>query len=170
MAKRLIRCVECGAPMTSSRATYHYNESGLHGVFLEDVEIRRCRACKASEAVIPRMEELHRVIAHTVAGKRPRLSPEEIRFLRTHLGWTQRAFAKRIGVSVERVSRWENGHPISRTAEKLLRVLILTHRANGAFSAEMLTQLAADPSRRNGRMNIKRVPVNRVETWRVEQA
>ncbi|MBI1851464.1 MAG: helix-turn-helix domain-containing protein [Planctomycetes bacterium] len=156
--------------MTSSRATYAYDESGLQGVFLEDIEIRRCRACKTSEAVIPRMEELHRVMAHTIAGKRPRLSPEEIRFLRTHLGWTQRAFATRFGVSVERVSRWENGHPISRTAERLLRVLILTRRSNGAFSAEMLTKLAADPSRRNGRMNIKRVPVNRIAKWRVERA
>jgi len=55
-----------------------------------------------------------------------RLLPEEIRFLRTHLGYSGVDFAKAIGVVPETISRWELGKAkITAKDDKLLKLLIL---------------------------------------------
>ena len=64
------KCRTCGKGETStSRETYLYTESGLPNVTLVGVDIRRCRACGAHEVLLPRVEELHRVIAQAVVHK-----------------------------------------------------------------------------------------------------
>jgi len=66
---------------------------------------------------------LNEVLAKAIEQKTQRLEPGEIRFLRKHLGWSGKDFAKRLGVTPESVSRWENGARQMRpTAEKLLRL------------------------------------------------
>jgi len=53
---------------------------------------------------------------------------EEVREARQVLGDTQGAFAERVGVATNTVTRWENGLvPVGRTAAILIRLLKELH-------------------------------------------
>ena len=82
-----MRCVKCHTKMQARRAADHvYAESGLPNVVLKGVEIARCPACGEEAVGIPRIEQLHRLLAHLVIRQRARLAPGEVRFLRKDLG------------------------------------------------------------------------------------
>ena len=121
-----MRCLDCGSTMKVGRENFKYDASGLSGITLNNVEVRRCPGCGDFEVVIPHLEDLHRTIAHTVAQRVERLEAEQVVFLRKYLGWDAATFARRIGVEPETVSRWENGHwVIGPQAERLLRLMVL---------------------------------------------
>jgi putative zinc finger/helix-turn-helix YgiT family protein len=129
--------------MRTARENYLYKESGLPNVTLVGIEVHRCPHCGEHEAVIPKIEELHRVIATTTARKAPRLAREEIRLLRKYLGWSGGDFAEHMGVSPETVSRWENGSaPMGATAERLLRLAALTLEPTSDYSLDILKDVA----------------------------
>lgn len=133
---------DCGAAMTSSRETVKYDASGLPGVTLRNVEVRRCKACGEYEVVIPRIEDLHRVLAVTIIGKTAPLAPEEIRFLRKYLGWSGTDFAKHMGSTAESVSRWENGKlAMSATADRLLRIMVAVKAPVRDYSLDVLKDI-----------------------------
>ncbi len=122
------KCVICGSQMKRSRENHRY-ECGPPNVTLVGAEVLRCPNCGEEEVVVHAVEDLHRALAHTLATKVPRLSAAEIRFLRTWLGLAGVDFAGEIGVTPETVSRWERGdkpQPMGRTAERLLRMLVLS--------------------------------------------
>lgn len=140
-----MKCLECGdAQVTTAHENFNYKASGLP-VTLVNVEVRRCKACGEFEVVIPRIEELHRAIARAVIAKRSRLTPAEIRFLRTRLGWSGTDFARHMGVKAETVSRWENGHDhMSPAADRLLRLMIVTRQPETDYSLESLLDVDAE--------------------------
>ena len=95
--------------------------------------------------VVPRIEELHRTIARAVIVKKTRLTPSEVRFLRTHLGWSGMIVASHMGVKPETVSRWENGHDrISPLADRLLRLMVLTQETLSDYTLDQLVGVDAD--------------------------
>jgi len=111
------------------RETWQYRECGLSNVKLVNVPVHRCAECGEVEVVIPRLPELHGFLAEQLTRKRSSLVAEEFRFLRKHLGFSSTAFAQKIGVTLETVSRWESGkHPIDPVAERLLRLLVATSK------------------------------------------
>ena len=121
-------CFSCGNAINSSLETRRYGT--LVHVILENVPVHRCPACGEEEVEIPRIEELHTLIAELVARKPTRLTAGEIRWLRTHLGYSSVDFAKLMGVSPETVSCWERLDAPKRMglpAERLLRMLTI-HR------------------------------------------
>ncbi len=122
-----MKCANCAHVMTKSLTRHHYKECGLNNVYLDGVVMWKCRACDESELEIQDNEVLHQVIAKAIAEKKSRLKPEEIRFLRVHLGFSGVDFAKTISVKLETVSRWENDpeHEMSLSNEKFLRMLVL---------------------------------------------
>jgi len=88
----LVTCDECGGAMASTRENWEYDESGLPNVILESIEVRRCRSCGTREPVIPRIEELHRILLHPVAPPHdavPRRANRRVRF--DDAGWTELA-------------------------------------------------------------------------------
>src|SRR5207248_8367211 len=102
-----MKCPECGeAEMKVVHRDYAYVESGLPNVVLLGLEFRTCPKCGEEERVIPRLAQLHRLIAERVAGKEARLPGAEIGFLRKHLGWSGEDFAGVLDVRPEPVSRW----------------------------------------------------------------
>lgn len=121
-----MKCIICGQKMTEkTEKKYHYTLSGLSKVFLDGVIIRKC-SCGEEEIDIPNIEELHSVLANIIAMKEAKLVPEEIRFLRSHMGFSGSDFAKKIGTTHNTVSRWENGkRPMPETEEKMLRLMVL---------------------------------------------
>jgi putative zinc finger/helix-turn-helix YgiT family protein len=150
-----VKCIECGGAMKTTRKDHLYVESGLPNVLLQDIEFRTCPACGQHEMVIPRMAQLHRALAETIAEKRERLTGAEIKFLRKHLGWSGEDFAKTMGVRPESVSRWENEkEPMGATAERLLRLMALRGRPIDAYPNERLADVAqGDP--KPARLNFK---------------
>jgi len=129
--------------MKTTRENYLYKECGLSNVTLVGIEVNRCPACGENEAIIPRIEQLHRVIATTIARKMPGITPAEVRFLRKVLGWSGADFAAHMGVSPETVSRWENGAAtMGAAAERLLRLSILTRELTSEISLTILKDMA----------------------------
>jgi len=153
-----MKCARCGGAMTTARENYLYRECGLAHVTLVGIAVARCRHCGEHEAIIPRVEQLHVAIAATIARKPPRLLPEEIRFLRRHLGWSGGDFAAHLGVSRETVSRWETGAtPMGPVAERLLRLAAVTRLPGESDTLSVLRHVARGrPSTRSLHVAMKR--------------
>lgn len=141
-----MKCIHCGkASMIAGRENHSYKASGLP-VTLVNVEVSRCKACGESVVAIPKIEQLQKTIARAVISKRSRLTPAEVRFLRTHLGWSGSDFARHMGVKPETVSRWENGHDqMSPSADRLLRLMIVTRDPVSNYSLDSLLDVDGAP-------------------------
>ncbi len=135
-------CEECGGEMQPERGDYP--DPDLPGVVLLGIEMPRCAKCTASEIEIPHLDGLHRLLASAIVGKRGRLAPSEIRFLRSSTGWTGVEMARHLGVTPEAVSRWENAKDtIGAIADRLVRMV--TAAQLGAHApVEVLTELTDD--------------------------
>jgi putative zinc finger/helix-turn-helix YgiT family protein len=144
-----MKCLECGTVMATRRGRHQYRQSGLSGVTLDGVEIRECPHCGAREVAIPRIEQLHHLIASHVIHQTASLSPAEVRFLRKYLGWSATDFAARMRTTRETVSRWENGKTAMRPqADQLLRWMVATLRPVEDYGIEGLLNLSTERSRR----------------------
>jgi putative zinc finger/helix-turn-helix YgiT family protein len=127
MEDEVIKCVNCGGAMKTARGTHRYTESGLSDVTLDNVDIRTCPECGEREVVIPKIENLHRMIARCLIREPGILKPDVIKFLRKWLGFSSQDFALMMGVRPETVSRWENkesAYPLTPTTDRLLRLLV----------------------------------------------
>ena len=145
---RKVNCVECGGAMTTARENYKYDISGLRHVTLMGIWISRCAACGNYEVSISRIEDLHRLIAKCVIEKETRFTGMEVRFLRKILGLTAIDFARRMGVTVETVSRWENdATAIGTQADRFLRLLVALGELTTKYPAEKLDLIDSDSVR-----------------------
>ena len=123
------RCPSCGAARLVS-SVEDRPLLALPSVTIRGVKVRTCGACGEEVVAIARLDELLEVVAETLVHRPGRLSGEEVRFLRKHLGWSGRGFARRFGLTPEHVSRIENGHsPISVAADRLLRIVVSEGKA-----------------------------------------
>jgi len=140
-----MNCTECGKPMNEKLLNeYQYTECGLDDVTLVGVTERFCPEGH-QEVVIPRMKELHRVIAKNLAAKDSLLTGQEARFLRKYLGCSQADLAKRISVSSETVCRWETeASELSWRNELLLRMSVLMDLRNHNYGAKAFDAVAKD--------------------------
>jgi putative zinc finger/helix-turn-helix YgiT family protein len=143
MERKTMTCLPCGGKLAKKRENYRYTSCGLPNVTLVGVEVRRCGKCGDHEVVIPRIEELHRVLAAAIVRRASRLIPAEVRFLRKYLGYSGVDFAKVIGVSAESVSRWENAKETMRpSVEKLLRMLVAYTQPIRDYPIETLAKIS----------------------------
>lgn len=135
-----MKCADCGGPVTAERnAVRRYDIGGLPHVVLHGVEVIRCDACGRETVAIPRVAQLHRIVAHQIVSQRRMLAPIEIRFLRKHVGLSATDFAQRMGVTRETVSRWETGStPMGPAADRLLRLIVVTHEPSDNYVVDDL--------------------------------
>ncbi len=97
-----MNCMNCGSKIKKNKESlYHYTDCGLSKVYLKGIEILECTNsdCAEEEIVFPNLEELHSLLATHIASQKNKLLPEEIRFLRVHLGFSGTDFAEHVGVS-----------------------------------------------------------------------
>lgn len=117
------------------------------------MEVRRCPACGEYEVVIPRLEELHALIATAIIQEPARLTDDEIRYLRKFLGWSGADFARMIGAKPETVSRWETGTAAMGVQADRLRRLMVAHlkpvQDYGADRIKNTATVPAKPARLN---------------------
>jgi putative zinc finger/helix-turn-helix YgiT family protein len=153
--------------MTSKRETVKYDASGLSGVTLVNVEVRRCPKCGAYEVVIPHIEQLHRLLADSVIRKNGALVPEEIRFLRKYLGWSGVDFAAHMGATAETVSRWENGKlTMSPQADRLLRTMVALREPESHYKVDALKEILPKRAAKPLRVGLRSAPSG----WRKDPA
>lgn len=119
-------CTACGATARVVRGTYRFSECGLPAVELQGVEIVKCGKCGNEEVIIPRMNELMRLLALAVVSRPVRLRGEEVRFLRKYLNMTQSQFAELIHVHKSSLSKWENDEDkVGEQSDRLIRAVAL---------------------------------------------
>ena len=133
-------CTNCGEQVTAERRNYRYTESGLSNVVLQGIEVADCPKCGNSDAIIPRMAGIHRAIAQALANSPGRLTGEQLRFLRKHLGLSGDRLGRYLHTDRTRISKWERGEDrIGPGADRLVRLLAAaldSELRRGASSAD----------------------------------
>lgn len=105
-----MKCDVCEAEMIVKQAElFHYVESGLPNVYLSGIEVEECPNGHGESPSIPRLPELHELIAEAVCLKPSLLTGAEARFLRKELGMKAKDWAAYLHVDAATLSRWENG-------------------------------------------------------------
>ena len=134
MAEEISKCPNCGKRMQKVRANkpYHYTASGLSNVMLQGIKVYRC-ACGEEMAQIPRMGELHMVIAISLLKKSECLEGDELKFLRKYFRLKATEVAEKLKVTKQTFSRWENGRErIGEASERLVRIFFLMKLVDNA--------------------------------------
>jgi DNA-binding transcriptional regulator YiaG len=132
-------CEDCNVEMkvrkATSRKPYHYELAGLKNVALAGIDVYICPNCGTEAPVIPKIVELHRVLALALVNENGDLTGDEVRFLRKWLGYGSGRFAELIGMTIEHLSRVEHGHKVLGTSsDRLLRVMVLTAAKKTGFA------------------------------------
>lgn len=126
-----MNCDVCRAPMKGRPATeqapYLYTLGGLPHVGLAGIVVYECATCRASVPVIPKIGELHRVLAAAFVRKPTPLLGSELRFLRKHAGFSAQEFAALLAVDPSHLSRVENAKgskSLGPSTERLARAIV----------------------------------------------
>ncbi|MCE6007569.1 helix-turn-helix domain-containing protein [Acinetobacter soli] len=102
---------------------YHYTESGLRNVWLENGYIEKETPYGKAVSFID-LDGLHRAIGLHLVNHKPRLTGAEVRYLRKEMNLSQEGLADILGVSDSSVRAWENHRTkIPKPSERLLRVM-----------------------------------------------
>lgn len=110
-----------------TKLDYRYDECGLDNVILVNLE---CCQDDEGEVVVtvPNINVLHRSLLKAVAEKNTGITPQELRFMRTEIGFTQAEMAAVVNRDAQSIGRWERGEkPIDPSAETIIRILALQH-------------------------------------------
>jgi len=104
---------------------YHYTECGLQNVFIDGLDFLVDDA--GDEIItIPAINELHRLIAKGIVSHKHGISGEELRFLRTEMGFTQSELAAIVHHDKQSIGRWERSEfDIDSAAEAIIRKLAI---------------------------------------------
>lgn len=109
--------------LSEGRMSYRYTECGLDNVVIEGVDMH---VDDSDEPVlhIPAVNELHKTIARGIVESETGISGQELRFLRTLVGFTQAELGRCLHRDAQSIARWEkNQTPISATSETVIRLL-----------------------------------------------
>ena len=118
-------CTSCGELVTPERRSYRDTESGLSNVILQGVEVADCPKCGNSDVIIPRIAKIHRAIAQALANSPARLTGEQLRFLRSHLGMSGEEFGRYLHTDKTKISKWERGEDrIGPATDRLVRLVV----------------------------------------------
>jgi len=144
-----MQCARCkGSDLDERIATeerpYAFTPSGLSSVFLCGIKVERCEKCGLESPSIPRLGQLLDVIAGDLLRKRSRLTGEEVRYLRKHVGLAAGAFAALVRVTPEHFSRLENGKTsVTEPIDRLTRAVV-SARQDSDFLFEILLKWAEE--------------------------
>ena len=103
---------------------YHYTESGLDNVWLENGFHER-NTSYGKAVSIQVVDGLHAILALRITHKQGRISGKELRFLRCQLQLSQGSLAKLMGLTEQAVSLWERTGKVPKHADSFVRLLVL---------------------------------------------
>lgn len=135
-------CPHCGKALKKAQIKdYHYRESGLSNVYLQNIASYQCE-CGEKLMQIPGIDRLHDAIAFNLLKKPSLLTGAEFRFLRKWVGLTANQLAALLGVKTRiSVSRWENGKaPLTASTDHAIRLLVMRLKEE-ALHQRMFTEI-----------------------------
>lgn len=135
---------------------YHYTECGLQNVFIDGMKI--VIDDEGDEIVtISYINELHKMIALGVVSHKHGISGDELRFLRTEMGYTQAELAGLVHHDRQSIGRWERSEfEIDSSAEAIIRRLSIEKLAlDSADGIDALSKYCV-PSVSTQPINIKK--------------
>jgi putative zinc finger/helix-turn-helix YgiT family protein len=105
-----MQCPSCDSKkiMKSEVVIHKFKESGLDNIVLHGVKQYRCHFCGEVIFDFGDVNQLNRLISNTLIRKKDLLTGQEIRFLRTHIGYSSEMFARILGLDKTSLSRIEN--------------------------------------------------------------
>lgn len=170
-------CYECGSLVIRRIATlqkpYHYDLSGLKDVYLAGITVEYCPKCNTEAPVIPRIAELHAVIAKSLVDKPTLLTGEELRFLRKWAGFPAKQFAALLWIDASHLSRVENGKTrhLGAPVDKLARAMAMA-ASDKEFTKNILLHIAESriQEKKGKRAGARRVPVFKLVSNRWNKA
>jgi putative transcriptional regulator len=130
--------------------TYHYTESGLDNVWLENGFKIETHKNYGELISITNPRGLHEFIGRWLVSQPRTLSGAEFRFLRTELDMSQRTLADVVGTNEQSIAKWEKARSkdvSNKAAERLLRLAYINYLdGKPEFSAviDRITQLDAE--------------------------
>lgn len=104
---------------------HHYTECGLHNVYIHGLQI--VVDDEGDEIIsIQAVNQLHSVIALGIVSHKHGISCDELRFLRTEMGYTQAELATLVHHDKQSVGRWERGEfDMDGSSEAIIRRLAI---------------------------------------------
>jgi transcriptional regulator with XRE-family HTH domain len=117
--------------------------SGLKDVFLAGITLENCPKCRVELPIIPRIAELHAVIARAIVDKSTLLTGAELRYLRKWAGFPAKQFAALLGIDASHMSRVENGKTrhLGAPVDKLARAMAMA-ASDQEFTKNILLHIA----------------------------
>ena len=109
--------------MSENNKDYRYTECGLDNVFIEGLEVVTNDHGEELFCV-PNVLSLHKMIASAIISNKTGMSGQELRFLRTEMGYTQEQLAGILKNDRATIGRWEGGKmEANANAETVIRLL-----------------------------------------------
>jgi YgiT-type zinc finger domain-containing protein len=154
-----MKCEICkGETSIRNVRLYHYKESGLDNVYLDNIDVQVCTSCDEESPFIPRILDLHGVIAREIALQPMPLRGQDMRFLRKQLGMRAKEWAGLLRVDAATLSRSENGArqigPQSDLLVRFLYIRLSEEREGRMFSGNIAEKIAAICSQHVGTPNM----------------
>lgn len=123
-----MKCANCDSTKELKREiiTHRFKESGLDNVTLHGVKLYRCTKCGEAFYDFGDVNQLNGLIADILLRKKDLLTGQEIRFLRTHAGYSSEMFSRIIGLDKTSLSRIENGRAkVSTQVNMIVRFVVV---------------------------------------------
>jgi transcriptional regulator with XRE-family HTH domain len=154
---------------TKPSAPYRYTLAGLPHVGLAGIVVFECPNGHASVPRIPRIGELHGVMAEAFIMKREPLIGGELRFLRKNAGISAQKFAALLAVDPAHLSRVENGKTtMGSSVDRLARAIVMA--AKDGRVRELLLNEASERLAKKKRPAPRQLPLFRLERNRWKEA
>lgn len=116
---------------------YHYTGCGLNYVYLKNGYNMK-KTPYGDGVTIHDIDGLHRAIASDIVENRPELSPDEFRFMRKELGFTQARLGSILDVDQQTVANWEKGNTKLPNMVAIFLRSVFRERINGQPKLEEL--------------------------------
>ena len=119
---------------------YHYTESGLDHVWLEN-GYKEKKTPYGMAVAIDDADGLHEVLALEIANNQGRMTGKELRFLRVLLSLSQQGIAKMVGTTDQSMSLWERKGNVPISADALVRLLVLEKLTGDGKISEVIHRI-----------------------------
>ncbi len=144
------KCESCGANLTvKTGQTYHFTESGVNNVYLENLQVEVCRKCKTVAPYLPQARQLMETIGRALAAQPAPLTGAAVRFLRKQAGHNTASWARLVRADAVTQTRWETGElalePPTELLHRLVYGYLLAERTEGKLPSQLLERLADSP-------------------------
>ena len=124
---------KCGEKMKQVVvAEYDFSDIAGLPVVVRGIRMLRCAKCGEEMMIGKETDRALDQIGRAIVAHSERLGPKEARFLRGHLGLTQKELADRMGIHKITVAGWESKKPISPQHDLIMRAIVLAALAEDA--------------------------------------